>query len=86
VQACSVDKGRPFDIVRAPETGRFSSVPEQKENRVVSSTKQTTRRRGLRASQRGRWNKKHGATPPFAIHPEGYDAKAPDAKKAASRA
>jgi hypothetical protein len=49
---------------------------------VVSSTKQTTRRRGLRASQRGRWNKKHAVTPPFAIHPEGYDPKAPDAKKA----
>jgi hypothetical protein len=51
---------------------------------VVSSTKQTNRRRRLRASQRGRWNKKHAATPPFAIHPEGYDPKAPDAKKAAS--
>ena len=51
---------------------------------MVSSTKQTNRRRRLRASQRGRWNKKHAATPQFAIHPEGYDPKAPDAKKAAS--
>jgi hypothetical protein len=45
-------------------------------------TKQTTRRRGLRASQRGRWNKKHGKTPVFPVHPDGYDAKAADAKKA----
>jgi hypothetical protein len=50
---------------------------------VVSSTKQTTRRRNLRASQRGRWNKKKGETPAFPVHPEGYDAKAPDAKKEA---
>jgi hypothetical protein len=71
----------PSIIFRPPETGRRLGAPEQKEIPVVSSTKQTTRRRGLRASQRGRWNKKHAATPPFAIHPAGYDAKAPDAKK-----
>ena len=51
---------------------------------MVSSTKQTNRRRRLRASQRGRWNKSHAKTPAFAIHPEGYDKNAPDAKKAAS--
>jgi hypothetical protein len=50
---------------------------------VVSSTKQTTRRRRTRARQRGRWNKVKTATPAFAVHPAGYDAKAPDAKKAA---
>jgi hypothetical protein len=50
---------------------------------VVSSTKQTTRRRQLRSSQRGRWNKKLGAsTPVFPVHPAGYDATAPDAKPA----
>jgi hypothetical protein len=54
---------------------------EQKDFRVVSSTKVTTRRRRTRANQRARWNKKPGATPPFAVHPEGYDSKAPDAKK-----
>ena len=48
---------------------------------MVSSTKQTRRRRRTRASQRGRWNKKDAMTPAFAIHPEGYDPKAPDAKK-----
>jgi len=51
---------------------------------VVSSTKQTRRRRRLRASQRGRWNKSRMQTPPFPIEPEGYDQNAPDAKKAAS--
>jgi hypothetical protein len=59
-------------------------LARKKELRVVSSTKVTTRRRRTRAVQRARWNKKKGATPPFAIHPEGYDAKAPDAKKAAA--
>jgi len=54
---------------------------------VVSSTKQTTRRRQLRSSQRGRWNKKLGAsTPVFPVHPDGYDATAPDAKPAARAA
>ncbi|HVW24175.1 MAG TPA: hypothetical protein VHC69_02330 [Polyangiaceae bacterium] len=51
---------------------------------MVSSTKQTTRRRRTRAAQRGRWNKSHAKTPAFPIHPEGYDKNAPDAKKAAS--
>jgi hypothetical protein len=50
---------------------------------VVSSTKQTNRRRRTRQNQRDRWNKSAPPTPPFAIHPEGYDPKAPDAKKAA---
>ena len=50
---------------------------------MVSSTKQTTRRRQLRSNQRGRWNKKDGSTPVFPVHPPGYDPKAPDAKKAA---
>jgi hypothetical protein len=57
-------------------------VVPQKDIRVVSSTKQTTRRRQLRASARGRWNKKHGTSPVFPIHPEGYDATAADAKPA----
>jgi len=70
-----------FDDIPAPVTGGAWCRPEQKEFPVVSSTKQTTRRRGLRASQRGRWNKKHGKTPVFPVHPDGYDAKAADAKK-----
>jgi hypothetical protein len=49
---------------------------------VVSSTKQTTRRRILRSNQRGRWNKAQGPTPAFPIHPAGYDANAADAKPA----
>ena len=53
---------------------------------MVSSTKQTTRRRRTRAAQRARWNKKKGATPPFAVHPEGYDSKAPDAKPSDAKA
>jgi hypothetical protein len=53
---------------------------------VVSSTKQTTRRRRTRAAQRARWNKNKSKTPPFAVHPEGYDAKAPDAKPSAPKA
>ncbi|HVU02009.1 MAG TPA: hypothetical protein VHE30_09665 [Polyangiaceae bacterium] len=46
----------------------------------------TTRRRQTRARQRGRWNKSKKVTPAFPVHPAGYDAKAPDAKKATSGA
>ena len=53
---------------------------------MVSSTKQTTRRRRTRAAQRARWNKKDGSTPPVAVHPEGYDSKAPDARPPAAKA
>ncbi|HEX4474442.1 MAG TPA: hypothetical protein VH142_05145 [Polyangiaceae bacterium] len=51
---------------------------------MVSSTKQTNRRRRLRASQRGRWNKKTEQTPVFPVQPPGYDANAADAKKPAA--
>jgi len=49
---------------------------------VVSATKVSTRRRRVRARQRGRWNKSKIETPAFPIHPEGYDPKAADAKPA----
>ena len=53
---------------------------------MVSSTKQTNRRRRLRASQRGRWNKHKGETPTFPIQPDGYDPKAADAKPSEAQA
>ncbi len=52
---------------------------------MVSSTKQTDRRRHLRATAAGRARKSAIAdtsTPKFSVHPEGYDPKAPDAKRA----
>ncbi|MBK7581020.1 MAG: hypothetical protein IPI67_12505 [Myxococcales bacterium] len=51
---------------------------------MVSSTKQSERRRAINASRAGRSKKRarsRATTPAFPIHPEGYDAKAPDAKK-----
>jgi hypothetical protein len=48
---------------------------------MVSSTRQTERRRFIRARSQGA-NKKAAATPKFPVHPEGYDPKAPDARKA----
>lgn len=51
---------------------------------MVSSTKQTWRRRAINTARNGRSQKRARAaatTPEFPIHPEGYDAKAPDAKK-----
>jgi hypothetical protein len=51
---------------------------------MVSSTKQTERRRAMNARRNGRLKKKASArasTPAFPIHPEGYDPKASDAKK-----
>lgn len=52
---------------------------------MVSSTKQTERRRSIRAGNQGRTKTKarlRAGTPRFPIHPDGYDPKAPDAKKA----
>jgi hypothetical protein len=76
--------GAPFDHIPAPSNGAACARYEQKETRVVSSTKQTNRRRRLRASQRGRWNKKTEQTPVFPVQPPGYDANAADAKKPAA--
>ncbi|HEX3776306.1 MAG TPA: hypothetical protein VHV51_17660 [Polyangiaceae bacterium] len=50
---------------------------------MVSSTRQTERRRFIRARSHGA-NKKAAATPKFPVHPEGYDPKAADARKAKS--
>lgn len=54
---------------------------------MVSSTRQTERRRALKASKNGRAKKRERAkqsTPVFPVHPQGYDPKAPDAKPAKS--
>ena len=51
---------------------------------MVSSSQQFERIRKRKQTTNGKRNKRlsraHG-TPAFAVHPEGYDAKAPDAKK-----
>ena len=55
---------------------------------MVSATQQTQRIRQRKArtagSRRKRIERAHG-TPKFPIQPEGYDPKAPDAPKAASK-
>lgn len=50
---------------------------------MVSSTQQFERIRKRKATTNGKRNKRERralGTPAFAIHPIGYDAKAPDAK------
>lgn len=51
---------------------------------MVSATQQTSRIRARKAKKNGaatkRQNRKSG-TPPFPVHPAGYDATAADAKK-----
>ena len=49
---------------------------------MVSSTRQTERRRAIRARAFGK-GKKLEQTPKFPVHPEGYDAKKADAIRAA---
>lgn len=55
---------------------------------MVSATQQTSRIRARKAKKAGndtkRINRKSG-TPPFPVHPAGYDASAPDAKPAAKK-
>jgi hypothetical protein len=50
---------------------------------MVSSTRQTERRRYIRARSHGQHKAaaKGGGTPKFPVHPDGYDPKAADAKK-----
>lgn len=51
---------------------------------MVSSTQQFERIRKRKKTTSGKRNKRELralGTPKFAVHPEGYDAKAPDAKK-----
>jgi hypothetical protein len=53
---------------------------------MVSSTRQTVRRRIIKERKSGRDDKRKRAqagTPAFPIHPDGYDPNAPDAKKSA---
>jgi hypothetical protein len=54
---------------------------------MVSSTRQTERRRSMNHSRAGRANKKarvRAGTPQFPVHPEGYSSSAADAKKTKS--
>ncbi len=56
---------------------------------MVSSTQQTSRirrRKAARAGARRKRNERAHGTPPFAIQPEGYDAKAPDARPSGEQA
>jgi len=51
---------------------------------MVSSTQQVERIRKRKATTNGKRNKRDRrrmGTPKFPLHPEGYDPKAPDAKK-----
>ena len=51
---------------------------------MVSSTQQYSRIRKRKMTTNGKQNKRERrrlGTPIFAVHPEGYDPKAPDAKK-----
>jgi len=51
---------------------------------MVSSTRQSERRRTIRSGNAGRSRKSaeaRASTPKFPIHPEGYDPTAPDAKR-----
>ncbi len=53
---------------------------------MVSSTRQTERRRNIRSRSAGRLRKRgeaQGSTPKFPVHPQGYNATAADAKKKA---
>lgn len=53
---------------------------------MVSSTQQFERIRKRKASTSGKRNKRERralGTPKFPVHPEGYSASAPDAKKTA---
>ena len=51
---------------------------------MVSSTRQTERRRTIRARAFGK-GKKLVQTPKFPVHPAGYDAKKADAKPAEAK-
>jgi hypothetical protein len=50
---------------------------------MVSSTQQFERIRKRKSTQNGKWNKRARrriGTPAFAVHPEGYNPKAADAR------
>jgi hypothetical protein len=52
---------------------------------MVSSSQQFERIRKRKATKNGKWNKRARrriGTPAFAVHPEGYDPKAADARPA----
>lgn len=54
---------------------------------MVSATQQTSRIRARKARRAGTRRKRDGrahGTPAFPIHPEGYNANAPDARPSAS--
>jgi len=67
--------------------GRFSAIfrAPQKVIAMVSASQQFERIRKRKKTTNGKRNKRERramGTPAFAIHPEGYDAKAADAKPA----
>jgi hypothetical protein len=54
---------------------------------MVSSSQQFERIRKRKATKNGKSNKRarrRTGTPVFPVHPEGYDARAPDARRAKS--
>jgi hypothetical protein len=54
---------------------------------MVSSSQQFERIRKRKGTKNGKWNKRARrriGTPVFPVHPEGYDARAPDAQRAKS--
>jgi hypothetical protein len=74
----------PSFIFRRPEPWPFIRAgPAPTEAVMVSSTQQFERIRKRKATQNGKWNKRarrRVGTPAFAVHPEGYDPKAADAR------
>jgi len=59
-------------------------VPPSEEEVMVSSTQQFERIRKRKKTTSGKRNKRdlrRNGTPVFPVHPEGYDASAPDAKR-----
>ena len=75
------DAPAPF-MVRAPKKGKYPRFL------MVSSTQQFERIRKRKATTNGKRNKRERramGTPKFAVHPEGYNPKAADAKPAAKK-
>ncbi len=80
------DKPVRFPHIPAPEAAPGDGPAHATRSlAMVSSTRQTERRRATRASSAGRSNKRarvKAGTPTFPVHPAGYDPKAADARKA----
>jgi hypothetical protein len=75
------DRGCPEPVDNARDLRQFAR-PDP-EHPMVSSTQQFERIRKRKATTNGKRNKRERralGTPKFAVHPEGYDPKAADAK------